>query len=98
MLTAIQVIWWIAIVIALAATLVVLKQVSLILRELKGIHHLSTVTLKAAHGMAANLEKTSSLPSLDEPSAAFLAVAHELRTAVESMERKIDAVSRGRAQ
>ncbi|MBW3671591.1 MAG: hypothetical protein KY432_07960, partial [Acidobacteria bacterium] len=74
---------------------VVLKQVSLILRELKGIHHLSTVTLKAAHGMAANLEKTPSLPSLDEPSAAFLAAAHDLRTAVESMERKIAGISPG---
>jgi hypothetical protein len=95
---AIQVIWWIALIAALIGTLVVLKQVVIILGILQSIHHLSGRTLEAARGIEANVRSAPTLPPLDDPSAAFHQAAAELRAAVESLESRLGALAAGRLQ
>lgn len=52
--TGIQVIWWVGLIVALLVTLVILKEVAVVLRTLKDIHQLSEHVHKAALGIAAN--------------------------------------------
>lgn len=91
--TAIQVIWWIAIVVALIGTVVILKQVALILRTLSGIHRLSVRTLEAARGIARGVEAVPSLPALGESSRALRSSTSDIATAADSIERKLTALS-----
>ena len=55
MRTAIEVVWWIGVLGALPATLVILKEVALLLRVLSDIHRLGVYTRDAARGIATNV-------------------------------------------
>lgn len=94
--TAIQVIWWIALIVALVGTLIILKQVFLILRVLSGIHRLGAITLEAARGIAGNVEQVPSLSALDEPQQRFRSAAGDLADAVESLRMKFTRLAEGR--
>jgi hypothetical protein len=93
---AIQVIWWIALIAALAGTVVVLKQVFIILGTLQAIHQLSVKTLEAARGIEANVRSTPQLPSLDDPSRAFHAATEELSAAIDSLSARLGHLAAGR--
>lgn len=77
MYTAIQVVWWIGLVGALLLTLVILKEVALVLRALAGIERLVRVTGAAAAGVARNVEGAGALGAAHEPAIALRLAVHE---------------------
>ena len=87
MTVTIQVIWWIGLVGALGATLVILKEVTLVLRALRDIHRLAVITRRAARGVAANLECVPRLATLPERARPLVAAHAAVRAAAGSLER-----------
>ena len=63
----IEIVWWVGLVGALAATLVVLKEVALVLRALRDIRELAGMTREAAEGIARNVEPIQDLGALAGP-------------------------------
>ena len=63
----IEIVWWVGLVGALAATLVVLKEVALVLRALRDIRELAGMTREAADGIARNVEAIDGLGALAGP-------------------------------
>jgi len=92
---AIFVVWLTGLVGALIATLVILKEVSLVLRELKAIHRLAEFTREAAQGLATNASATSQLATLDEPARKLREGAGVLASASASVEQKLDSLATG---
>lgn len=90
---AIQVIWWIGLIGALVATLVVLKEVTLVLRTLRDIHGLARHTLKAARGVAENVAAGRKLDQLQEPADALRASAHSIAGAAASIRQKLGSLT-----
>lgn len=90
---AIQVIWWIGLLGALAATLVILKQVALILRLLRDIDQLARITRKAARGLASHLEADV---QVTEPTQALQKPIKRMAAAVAAIDRRL-AVFTGEA-
>ena len=82
MRTAIEVIWWIGLLGALVPTLVILKEVSLLLRVLTDIHRLGIYTRDAARGIAINVDVAPQLIAASENAArvcgSMVAVAREV--------------------
>lgn len=66
----IEIIWAIGLAGILIPTVIVLKQVALIHRELSNIYRLSEIILQAAKGIRSNLVPLSGLPTLAGPAAA----------------------------
>lgn len=93
---AIIIIWSIGLIVALLATLVILKEVALVLRALKGIHTLSVITLEAARGIVRNVDPVPTLPSIEQPVHDFAAAAAALRSAVDRVERKLEMLADAR--
>lgn len=91
--TAIIVIWTIGLLVALIATVIILKQVAIVLRTLKGIHRLSIITRDAARGIERNVDAVPRLPSIDEPVRKLIESSRALRQAIERVERKVDMLA-----
>ncbi len=91
--TAIQVVWWIGLIGALPATIVLLKQVSLVLRALKAIHQLAVFTREAAQGLATNASAASQLAASEEPARRLREGAGDLASAAASVEQKLDSLA-----
>jgi hypothetical protein len=87
--TAIQVIWWIGLVGALIATVVILKQVVLILRVLRGIHRLAVLTRTASQGIARNVATAPRLGATTESARGLRDAVHALAVAADSIQRKL---------
>lgn len=95
MQTAVFVVWLIGLIGALIATLVILKEVALVLRELRAIHRLAEFTREAAQGLATNASVTSQLATLDEPARRLREGAGVLASATASVEQKLDGLAAG---
>ena len=95
MTVAIQVVWWIGLVGALGATLVILKEVALVLRALRDIHRLAIITRRAARGVAANLECVPRLAAFPERARPLVAGHAAIRAAAVPLERFRDEPRRG---
>lgn len=63
----IRIVWWVGLLGALVLTLVILKQVSLVLEALDNILRLAERTRTAANGIASNVRPITALPGLIEP-------------------------------
>ena len=87
---AIFVVWLTGLVGALIATLVILKEVALVLRELKAIHRLAEFTREAAQGLATNASAASRLADLEEPARRLQEGAGDLASAAASVEQELD--------
>ena len=92
---AIFLVWLTGLVGALIATLVILKEVALVLRELKAIRRLAEFTREAAQGLATNASAASRLGSLEEPTRRLREGAGDLASAVASVEQKLDGSAAG---
>lgn len=93
--TAIQVIWWIGLAGALVATLVILKQVSLMLRVLRDIHHLAKFTRDASRGIAGNLQAVPRLGGAAEPAFALRDAIQALARTAGALDRRLAALAAG---
>ena len=88
---AIQVIWWIGLLGALVPTLIILKEVALVLRTLNDIYQLARVTRDAGAGVARNLSVIPSLGALQEPVSRLGQAGGSLVVSATSIERKLGA-------
>lgn len=91
--TAIQVVWWIGLVGALIGTLVVLKEVALVLRTLHKIYRLAEFTRKAAEGIVSNVDGISHLAKAEAPAEQLAEAAKLFADATKSFEDQLDAVT-----
>jgi uncharacterized membrane protein YcjF (UPF0283 family) len=91
--TAIQVVWWIGLVVALVLTLVILKEVSLVVGTLRDIARLAELTREAARGMAGHLASASRLKGAADPAFALRDDARALARSAGSIERKLAALA-----
>jgi hypothetical protein len=92
---ALFIVWLTGLIGALIATLVILKEVALVLRELKAIHRLAEFTREAAQGLATNASAASRLATLDEPARKLRQGAGDLASAAASVEQKLDSLAVG---
>lgn len=90
---AIQIVWWIGLGGALLLTLVILKQVALVLRALLNIRQLAEVTREAAGGIVGNLKAIAKLPGLAPPLDKVARQSAALADAAAAIERKIDSLA-----
>lgn len=90
---AIQVVWWIGLLGALILTLVILKQVAVLLRTLRGIHQLAELIRDAARGIATNLQPVPGLAGAAEPLGRAHEAAGALARVAGSIERKLQALA-----
>lgn len=88
-----QVLWWAGLAGALIATLVVLKQVALVIRTLRDIDSLARSTEEAAEGVAANTSAVSSLSGLEKPVEDLRRNLAALAPAISVLERKLAALT-----
>jgi sorbitol-specific phosphotransferase system component IIC len=86
---AIQLVWWIGLIGALIPTLIILKEVALVLRTLGEIHRLACLTRDAAHGVASNVSVIPSLGVLSEPLVQLRSATGEMVMAAATIERKV---------
>jgi hypothetical protein len=92
---AIQVVWWIGLAGALVATLVILKEVALLLHTLRNIHELAEVTREAAWEIAKNIEPAPQLSLLGEPAGRLDEVTGEIASLVASIEETLRSLPAG---
>ncbi len=92
---AIFVVWLTGLVGALIATLVILKEVALVLRELRAIHRLAEFTREAAQGLATNASAASRLATSVEPACRLREGARAVASASASLEQKLDSLAAG---
>lgn len=87
--------WWTGLVGALALTLVVLKQVSLVVNALRDILRLSERTRVAAEGIASNVALIPQLGDAAPPAVQLREGAAAIASAASSIERKLTSVAAG---
>jgi hypothetical protein len=92
---AIFVVWLTGLVGALIATLVILKEVALVLRELRAIHRLAEFTRESAQGLATNASAASRLRASEEPARKLREGAGDLASAASSVEQELDSLAAG---
>jgi hypothetical protein len=86
---AIQVVWWIGLIGALIPTLVILKEVALVLRTLNDIYRLARITREAARGIATNVSIIPSLGALADPLEQLRGTTGSLVVTAATVERKL---------
>ena len=96
--TAIVVIWWVALIVALVMTLVVLKLVFLVVRTEKEILQLAHRTLPAARGIASNTALISQLEATKGVAGRILSAAIAIESGSASIEQKLRSVGRALAE
>jgi hypothetical protein len=101
MQVAIQVVWWIGLLVVLAMTVVVLKRVFGLLNVLSSILTLAEYTQAAAEGIARNVGAAERLSTLGAPASQLPESARRLAEAAAEMAvqlgvSKVERVSDGR--
>lgn len=90
--TAIIVVWWGALIVALILTLVILKLVVLIVRTEREILQLAHTTLTAARGIEANTALIAKLETTKGVAGRILSVAVAIAAGTASVKQKLSAV------
>ena len=89
----VEIAWWIGLLGALAATLVVLKEVALVLRALRDIRELAGLTREAAEGIARNVEPIRGLDALAGPVGSLDQGTRKLAEVAARIEQQLDALA-----
>lgn len=90
--TAVLVVWWIGLLGALVATLVILKEVFLVVGTLRDILYLAERTRHAARGLAHNLLSVERLGEVTPPAQQLHEAAARLAASATSVAQKLDAI------
>ena len=94
----VQIIWWVGLGGALVLTLVVLKQVALVLRALGDIHQLAMDTREAAEGIARNVAPISRLSALQGPVQGLDDATRTLAAAAGTIEQRLASLAPARSE
>ena len=95
MTTAIQVVWWVGLIGALVPTLVILKQVSLIVRTLRSIRLLAAATGVAAKEITGHLAAAPKLEGLGQRVADLNAMVLDVADSLAALAPCLPASGRG---
>ncbi len=98
MTVGIQIVWWIGLVGALVITLVILREVELVLRQLYDINKLAKFTRTAAQGIGRNVAVIPSLTNVAGPAQEIRQSAERLAAATRLIEQKLAGLLPGRPQ
>lgn len=90
-----QVVWWIGLIGALLITLVILKEVSLVLQTLGDIHKLAEFTRDAARGISANLTPVTEFSDQPDPSPQLIEITGDLVEIVSYIEQRLGDLTAG---
>lgn len=93
MKAAIQITWSIGLIGALVATLIILKEVALVLQSIRSIHRLAEYTREASQGVERNLANVSKLDGLANPARGMAQASGNLVSATASVEQKLDTIA-----
>jgi hypothetical protein len=96
--TVLLMIWWIGLIGALPATLVLLKRASLVIGALRDIHRLAVVTAGAAGDIGGNLEAVPRLAALTDATAGLPEAARRLAAAAGLVEGVLAGLGGHRSQ
>ena len=96
--TAIIIVWWLALIVALILTAWILKLVILIVRTERDILKLAHITLPAARGIAANTALISKLEETKGVAGKILQAATAIEAGSASVAGKLRAVGRALAE
>ena len=96
--TAILVVWWLALVVALVLTVWILKLVILIVRTERDILKLAHITLPAARGIAGNTALISKLEATKGMAGKILLASTAIDAGSASVEEKLRATARALAE
>jgi hypothetical protein len=91
--TAIQIVWWIGLIGALPATLIIVKEVALLVRVLRHIVELAELTRDAARQIERNVAAIPDLDGLAQPVTELRRAVEEIGTAVASIKGKFSSVA-----
>lgn len=89
----IELVWWVGLLGALVATLVVLKEVALVLRALRDIRELAGLTREAAEGIARNVEPIQGLGALAGPVGSLDQGTRTLAEVAAHIEQQLDSLA-----
>ncbi len=95
MTVGIQIVWWIGLIGALLITLVILREVELVLRSLRDINELAKFTRTAAQGIGRNVEVIPSLANVAGPAQEIRAAAARLAATTRAIEQKLASLLPG---
>jgi hypothetical protein len=93
--TAIQVIWWVGLVVSLGLTVAILKEVAMLIGSLVAIHRLAGITLVAARGVESNMTATSTIGTLGPATRDLAEAVRRLAAAAESIESGLERATGG---
>jgi hypothetical protein len=96
--TAIIIVWWVALVVALLLTLWILKLVILIVRTEREILQLAHITLPAAQGIASNTALISRLEATKGVAGKILSASIAIEAGAASIAQKLRSVGRALAE
>lgn len=91
---AVVILWTIGLVGALVMTLVIVKEVMLVVRALRDIDNLGQITLKAAGGVAGNTSAVAKLDGLGGPVGEISAATQKLGQATAKLEQAARTLTR----
>ena len=89
----IEIVWWVGLLGALGATVVVLKEVALVLRALRDIRELAGRTREAAEGIARNVEPIQGLGALAGPVGSLDQGTRKLAEVAAQIEQQVDVLA-----
>jgi hypothetical protein len=90
---AIEIVWSIGLLGALVTTVVMLKEVALVLRALREIHELARMTRDAAEGIARNVEPIAGLDAVAGPAGELDRHTQALARAAAAIEHKLGGLA-----
>ena len=82
---AIEIVWWIGLLGALPATLVIVKEALLVIDRLRRIHKLAEITNLAAHGISVHLAPAGGLAAAPDLVKKMDDAVREFATAIEAV-------------
>lgn len=94
--TAIQVVWWIGLLGALAATLVILNLAAMAIRTVSGIRQLAEIIRDASSGIAAHVDGEEALAGMEASAVRLRDAAREAAGSLERRAAAVPAARRGR--
>lgn len=95
---SIRIVWSAGLGGALVGTLVILKEVALVTRSLRGILRLVNYTREAAEGVRSNAATISNLAEVDKPTSELREAASSLAAATSQIEHNLATLVDGAAE
>jgi hypothetical protein len=94
--TAILIVWWIGLIGALIATLVIVKEVFLVINALQDILKLAELTRHAARGLVHNLQSVEQLAGVEPAARSLHQAMDHLATHAAAVAQKLDTIVEAR--